>query len=161
MIPKANIHVHPFDYSSLKFSDLQPCYRQKLEQEQYYNEHNSSVYQMFEEEIPDDVKCTIIDQLAPSWRKSSFSVIRIDPGNTVPEHIDTFFKVRSQFNEIVHPYRYLILLEDWKSGHYLEIAGAPIVSWKAGDTYILTEDLWHIGGNMGNEPFYSAQYTGA
>lgn len=161
MKPRAHIRVPSFDYSSLNFSDLQVCYRQKPEQELYYTEHNSSVYQMFDEEIPDNVKCPIIDQLAPNWSKWSFSIIRINPGNTVPEHIDTFFKVRSQFKSSVHPYRFLVLLEDWKSGHYLELNGEPVVKWKAGDVYVLTETLWHIGGNMGNVPFYSAQYTGA
>ena len=56
-------------------------------------------------------------------------------------------------------YRYLIFLEDWQSGHYFEIYNQPLVAWRRGDWIKFHRDEWHLAGNMGTRPFFSAQVT--
>ena len=56
--------------------------------------------------------------------------------------------------------RALLLLEDWKPGHYLEVAGQPYVNWAAGKTVEWYYDTPHMAANLGLEPRYSLQITG-
>jgi hypothetical protein len=51
-------------------------------------------------------------------------------------------------------------MEDWKSGHYFEIDGKPLVQWKRGDYAIWNYDVPHMAFNMGIEPRYTIQITG-
>lgn len=57
-------------------------------------------------------------------------------------------------------WRLLILLEDWKSGHYLEIDNKAIVNWKAGDYLFWNNDVLHAASNIGIEDRYTLQITG-
>jgi hypothetical protein len=54
----------------------------------------------------------------------------------------------------------LVLLEDWKSGHYLEVMDRPIVNWQAGQVVEWTYDTPHMAANIGLEPRYTLQITG-
>ena len=45
------------------------------------------------------------------------------------------------------------------SGHYYEVHDQPFVKWKKGDWVKFGIDDWHLAGNMGEYPFYSAQIT--
>jgi hypothetical protein len=56
--------------------------------------------------------------------------------------------------------RGLILLEDWSSGHYLELDNIPVVNWKKGDLAIWPNDTPHMAANMGLTPRYTLQVTG-
>jgi hypothetical protein len=67
------------------------------------------------------------------------------------------FKLRGQEYRIR---RALVLLEDWKSGHYLEIQGKPVVGWKAGDVVEWVYDTPHMAANLGLEDRYTLQITG-
>jgi hypothetical protein len=57
-------------------------------------------------------------------------------------------------------YRALILLEDWKSGHYLEAMGVPYTDWTAGTVVEWSYDTPHMAANIGLEPRYTLQITG-
>jgi hypothetical protein len=145
--------------SQLNFDDYFQCYQQTPAVEQYYTEHNSSIWQMFEtspqwvhdlsKKIPQDFDHHVV------------SVINIPPGQTIPYHVDKHFKLKQKHNDdgtgVSH--RYLIFLEDWKRGHYYEVHDQPFVKWRAGDWVKFGIDDWHIAGNMGEEPFYSCQVT--
>ena len=50
-------------------------------------------------------------------------------------------------------------MEDWKSGHYYEVHEQPFTKWRKGDWVKFGIDDWHLAGNMGEYPFYSAQVT--
>ena len=56
--------------------------------------------------------------------------------------------------------RVLVFLEDWKSGHYFELDGIPIVNWKAGDYYQWTGATKHMASNIGVDDRYTLQLTG-
>ena len=56
--------------------------------------------------------------------------------------------------------RALVLLEDWKPGHYLEVNGAPYVNWQAGTTVEWPYDTPHSAANIGLQDRYTLQITG-
>ena len=56
--------------------------------------------------------------------------------------------------------RALVLLEDWKPGHYLEVDGHAYVNWRAGDTAEWVYDTPHMAANIGLEDRYTLQITG-
>lgn len=144
------------DLTNLQWSDRCQCYQQTSEVERFYTEHNSSIWQMFDES-PDWVH--ELAKLVPQdFDHHVVSVIRIDPGNTVPLHRDKHYILQQKFGPGA-TWRYLIFLEDWRSGHYFELCGQPIVNWRQGDYIKFNRDDWHLGGNMGTESFYSAQVT--
>jgi hypothetical protein len=51
-------------------------------------------------------------------------------------------------------------LEDWKSGHYLEANGEPVVNWSAGQVVEWVNDTPHMAANIGLEDRYTLQITG-
>lgn len=79
----------------------------------------------------------------------------------MPEHVDHFNTYTQVFNvdrkEVV---RALVLLEDWKPGHYLEVQGKAFVNWNAGDYVLWDADVPHAASNIGTEPRYTLQITG-
>jgi hypothetical protein len=125
----------------------------------YYNEHNSSFWQMFGE-APQWIH-DLADKVPQTFEHHVVSAIKLLPGHTIPLHTDKHYKLRQEFDVTGLRYRYLIFLEDWKNGHYVEINSEPVPKWKAGDWYMFSNMDWHLGGNMGLEPFYSAQVTAA
>ncbi len=54
----------------------------------------------------------------------------------------------------------MLLLEDWKPGHYLEVEGKPYVNWRAGDTVEWVYNTPHMAANVGLEDRYTLQITG-
>ena len=97
-------------------------------------------------------------QVPQDFTHHEISVIKILPGNTIPLHQDKHYLLQKKHG-VGETWRYLIFLEDWKSGHYFEISDQPIVEWKAGDWVKFHRSHWHLVGNMGEQPFYSAQVT--
>jgi hypothetical protein len=53
-----------------------------------------------------------------------------------------------------------VLLEDWQSGHYLEVDGVPVVNWHAGQVVQWVYDVPHMAANIGLEDRYTLQITG-
>ena len=158
MIEYGNIKIDiPFaQLENIRFDDYFQCYRQYEELEKYYTEHNSSIWQMFEDS-PQWVH-DLAKKIPQDFDHHVVSVINICPGQTIPHHVDKHFKLKEEFGE-GESYRYLIFLEDWKRGHYYEVHDQPFVKWKRGDWVKFGIDDWHLAGNMGDEPFYSAQVT--
>ena len=142
--------------SQLNFDDYFQCYQQTPAIEKYYTKHNSSIWQMFET-APQWVHDLAL-KIPQNYDHHVVSVINIEPGQTIPHHVDKHFKLKQEHGE-GESYRYLIFLEDWKRGHYYEVHDQPFVKWRAGDWVKFGIDDWHIAGNMGEEPFYSAQVT--
>ena len=91
----------------------------------------------------------------------SVSIMKQAPGQTLPSHEDTFFKIANEYS--VDPYaccRVNIFLEDWQSGHYFEINENPVLQWQRGDAIIILRDEPHLSGNMGMTNKYTMQVTG-
>ena len=56
--------------------------------------------------------------------------------------------------------RALVMLEDWKPGHYLDLDDVAVTDWKAGDYFWWTDDTPHTAANIGTEDRYTLQITG-
>lgn len=141
---------------SLEWKDCVQCYQQTQETEKYYNEQNSVIWQMFDESP--QWAYDIAKLIPQGFEDFVVSVTRIDPGQTVPWHQDKHYIVQKKFGP-GETLRYLIFLEDWKTGHYFQMHNEPLVKWTAGDYITIKRQDWHLGGNMGLQPFYSVQVT--
>lgn len=143
-------------FEQIQFIDYSQCYQQTEASENFYTAANSSIWQMFDES-PSWVH-DLAAQVPQDFSHHVVSVIKLMPGNTIPLHRDYHYILQQKFGQ-GNTWRYLIFLEDWKSGHYFEISKQPCTSWQAGDWIKFSRDQWHLAGNMGQQPFYSAQIT--
>ena len=97
------------------------------------------------------------------WQDIGTSYYRMSSGTILPTHQDTYqryielFQLQGKERLI---YRAVIFLENWHSGHYLEVDHRPIVNWSAGDVVIWNYDTPHMAANMGIAPRYTLQITG-
>ena len=90
----------------------------------------------------------------------TISSIKQPPGQVVPWHRDTFFLLKKEFPDKAQPVRALIMLEDWKVGHFVQHDDAVFTHWSAGDGYIWDEDILHLGANAGMQDKYTLQVSG-
>ena len=89
------------------------------------------------------------------------STIMQPPGNVIPLHRDTFFKIVSQYpNNKRTIVRCNIYLEDWKAGHFLQYNDEVDTHWKRGDGHMWDIQVLHIGANAGMEDKYTLQVSG-
>jgi hypothetical protein len=97
------------------------------------------------------------------WQDVGTSYYRMSSGTILPVHQDTYkryielFDLKGQEHTI---HRAIVFLEDWASGHYLEIDNEPIIKWRAGDVVTWCYDTPHLAANMGLTPRYTLQITG-
>lgn len=97
------------------------------------------------------------------WKDIGTSYYRMDTGTILPVHSDLYKRYIELFNlkgreQTIR--RAIVLLEDWKSGHYLEVMGIPEVEWLAGTVIEWTYDIPHMAANIGLDPRYTLQITG-
>lgn len=97
-----------------------------------------------------------------NWANVGIGFFRMNTMEMFPIHQDHYVSYQQKFN-IEDPttiWRCIVFLEDWKSGHYLEVDGNPIVKWKRGDYAMWNYNVPHFAGNFGTEPRYTMQITG-
>jgi hypothetical protein len=97
------------------------------------------------------------------WKDIGTSYYRMSTGTVMPVHSDLYKKYVERFNlqgQEQTISRALILLEDWKPGHYLEVMGVPYVNWSAGQVVEWVYDTPHMAANIGVEDRYTLQITG-
>ena len=97
------------------------------------------------------------------WKDVGTSYYRMTTGTVLPTHKDLYLKYINLFNLKGREHtirRAIILLEDWKSGHYLEIMERPITDWQAGTVIEWHYGTPHMAANIGLEPRYTLQITG-
>jgi hypothetical protein len=84
------------------------------------------------------------------------------PGTTLPEHSDTYSRFREIYgvDDSVQIRRYVIMLEDWQSGHYLELDREPLQPWLAGTGVFWHDAVPHLATNVGKTDRYTLQITG-
>lgn len=92
----------------------------------------------------------------------AWSLYRMGPGTVLPLHSDTYQRFRKvhDLEPDTTVARIIVFLEDWQSGHYLEMDSTAIVNWRAGDWVLWTNDFPHLAANMGSTPRYTLQITG-
>jgi hypothetical protein len=97
------------------------------------------------------------------WRDIGTSYYRMSTGTILPVHQDTYKRYIELFKLEGQEYRIrraIVFLEDWQSGHYLELKGKPVTDWKAGYTVMWSYDAPHMAANIGLKPRYTLQITG-
>ena len=100
---------------------------------------------------------------ALGWKDIGTSYYRMTSGTVMPVHQDRYVKYINLFDLHGREHdirRALILLEDWKPGHYLEVQGKPFVEWCAGTVAEWIYDTPHMAANVGLEDRYTLQITG-
>lgn len=102
------------------------------------------------------------------WAKSQFNLnnigtnyYRMQTGVILPVHGDIYRRYIDLYGcKIESIIRILVMPEDWKSGHYLELAGVAYTNWRAGDYFWWSGSTPHMAANIGIEDRYSIQITG-
>jgi hypothetical protein len=97
------------------------------------------------------------------WKDIGTSYYRMTSGTVMPVHQDRYVQYIDRFDlrGLEHTIRRaLVLLEDWRPGHYLEVHGRPFVAWPAGTVVEWCFDTPHMAANIGLEPRYTLQITG-
>ena len=100
---------------------------------------------------------------AMGWQDIGTSYYRMTSGTVMPNHSDLYRKYIEIFNlqgQEQSIRRAVVFLEDWKSGHYFEAQGIPMLQWTAGTVVEWTYDALHMAANIGIEPRYTLQITG-
>jgi hypothetical protein len=120
-----------------------------------YTDKNTQYYQTFD--LPEEYH-TFAKSIFSEY---SLSVIKQMPGQTIPQHFDTFYKFCERNNcSKIDVCRLNFFLEEWKTGHYFEINNEPYVDWRKMNFKIIRYGQLHLSGNMGMEPKYTMQITG-
>lgn len=97
------------------------------------------------------------------WKDIGTAYYRMDTGTVMPNHNDLYKKYIDLFNlkgqeQTIR--RAIVFLEDWQSGHYLEVLNIPYTNWKAGQVVEWEYDALHMAANIGLLPRYTLQITG-
>jgi hypothetical protein len=96
------------------------------------------------------------------WHNVGIGFFRMNTLEMFPVHQDHYISYREKFNitDTSTIWRCIVFLEDWKSGHYIEVDGSPIVNWIKGDYVMWNFNVPHFAGNFGTQPRYTMQITG-
>ena len=97
----------------------------------------------------------------PGWKHLSWSFYKMTSGVILPRHADLYKRFLELYpNEKGTIGRALVMLEDWKPGHYLDLDDVAYTNWKQGDYFWWTEDCPHTAANIGTENRFTLQLTG-
>ena len=95
------------------------------------------------------------------WEHLSWSFYKMTSGVILPRHSDKYVKFLKMYPNATGTIgRALVMLEDWKPGHYLDLDDVAVTDWKAGDYFWWTDDTVHTAANIGTEDRYTLQLTG-
>ena len=97
------------------------------------------------------------------WKDVGTCYYRMDTDTILPVHQDLYKRYVEVHNLQGQEHtirRAIVFLEDWASGHYLELKGIPVTGWKKGFTVMWNYDAPHMAANIGLTPRYTLQITG-
>lgn len=96
------------------------------------------------------------------FERFGWSFYRMQPGSVLPAHRDTYdrFKLIHGLETTHSVVRTIVFMENWASGHYLEMNGEPFTGWRAGDWVSWRDDFLHLAANIGKTDRYTLQLTG-
>jgi len=123
-----------------------------------YFDPKNNLLQGFDEELP-DLKTRFMQALNIAQKEiCSISWTCISPANTIPVHQDKFWKLQKKYSiDIDDCVRYLIFLEDWTIGNYVEFEETIITKWSAGDVWMFDHCSPHCAANASHRDFYTCQ----
>lgn len=91
----------------------------------------------------------------------TYTFYRMATCEIMPIHSDHYRTYQRLYNCTVNDvWRVVLMLEDWKPGHYLEVDGVGYVNWQAGDWFMWQGATPHAAANIGTELRYTLQVTG-
>lgn len=97
------------------------------------------------------------------WRDICTSYYRMNTCTILPVHRDTYKKYIQLFDlngREQNIRRAIVFLEDWSSGHYIEINDIAYTGWSAGFGIMWKYNEPHMAANIGLRPRYTLQITG-
>jgi len=97
------------------------------------------------------------------WLNNKHLVLfKFSPGESSGLHTDRYAYYSNKYDiQNDHDiFRVIVFLEDWKSGHYLEVNGKGFTNWSAGDWVGWDLPTPHLAANLGTEERYTLQITG-
>lgn len=126
-----------------------------------YNKHNTKIWKT----------STNVPELEVKWKNKITASLPIadsvvtptlqKPGNILPWHKDRFFYIRKKYqidrSKIV--VRFLLFLENWKIGHFIQVKNTVITKWQAGDLILWHPDAFHLSANVGLEDKWTCNIT--
>lgn len=94
-------------------------------------------------------------------KNQTYNFYKMETFEVMPPHSDHYNTYARLFNvDRSKVYRVIVMLEDWKPGHYFELDGRGYSNWRAGDYFMWNNDVPHAAANIGNLPRYTLQVTG-
>ena len=123
----------------------------------WHNQYKGILLQSFDDELPD---CWTKFKEALKVKQGSVGWINLRPNQIIPPHVDNFYMLRKQHNaDVANCLRYLIFLEDWEFGQYVEFENVSISKWKAGDVWFFDYQSRHWAVNASNRDFHTCQVS--
>jgi hypothetical protein len=106
----------------------------------------------------------------PAFYKKFYEILNVKEGtvawtclvpNTIlPPHIDKFYLLSKRCGiEQKNCIRYVIFLEDWKFGQYVQLGETPVVKWNKGDIWYFDWEVNHFAVNASNYNFHTCQVS--
>jgi hypothetical protein len=157
-------HVEKFwndDYKNFQY-ERQPISKEEknMWQSQGYDYVKSFSGSMYNEKNPMPAWVKEFDNMF-NLKNQTYNFYRMKTLEIMPEHSDHYRTYMRIFNaKFENICRVLVMLEDWKKGHYLEIDGKAFVNWQAGDYFLWENNCPHAASNIGIEDRYTLQITG-
>jgi len=157
---KVTVTWKPEDYTDLEWHK-QPIMESEIStwrDQGYYHQSFSGFMYDSKKPMPDFVE-GVGKEIG--LNSCGYVIYRMDTLDIMPTHVDHFETYMRIFNQPRdHIVRALVLLEDWKPGHYLEVDGTAHTNWSAGDYWSWSADVPHAASNIGILPRYTLQITG-
>lgn len=144
------------DFWSNEFKNYIFPHRVSAGQREHFhpNYSHTNILQAFGNEVP----CQDQFMKAVGAEKGSVSLICLEPGQVIPVHKDSFYKLRQEHNvDIDDCIRYLIFLQDWELGHFAEFRETCITQWKKGDIWKFDSHSEHYAINASQSNFITCQ----
>lgn len=148
--------IYPFwkqDLATFKFQNETPIAPHAIPHANY---KGTMLKQTFNEEVPDFMR--YYDVLGA--QQGSVCWLCLEPSEIIPVHRDHFYMLKTKKNvPVENCIRYLIMLEDWKLGHVVQLDDVILCNWKAGDVWYFDYEVNHWAANASAENFYSCQVS--
>lgn len=145
------------DLETFKFNVISPINTEQRDDWDHpnYNQKNRHLPQSFDEDLPsywpEFLKRLNIDKGTVSWTN-------IEPGNVIPVHVDKFYKLTNKYGvKIENCLRYLVFLQDWQLGHFVEFDQKIITRWNKGDVWTFDHTDYHCAANATQNNFITCQ----
>jgi hypothetical protein len=115
---------------------------------------DAEILQAFGDEIPKHNK--FFEAL--KIKQGSISLTCLQPGQIIPVHTDSFYKLRQDYNvKLEQCIRFLIFLNDWELGHIAEFQETCITKWCKGDVWKFDYNSKHCAANASQATFITCQ----